>query len=72
MWHLLLVMQNGLRIYVQFDQEQVQVPPFEDCAKNGAICDYLIEDRFKSNWQIAEIMTLPSEDAFLDQVNIDY
>jgi hypothetical protein len=69
-WHLLLVTQNGYRIFIRFELDQVSEPSEEELKKSDAIVDFIIDLRFKKYWSIAEIMYLPEEDNFVDEINM--
>jgi hypothetical protein len=53
-WHLLLITQSGLRIYLQFEEEEVQLDQDE-----GIVFNYIHTKRFTKSFWIAEIMNLP-------------
>lgn len=58
-WHLMLVTQNGYRIYIQFEEKEVERPNLEEYKIEGSSSDFLIRLRFTNKWHIAEIMHFP-------------
>jgi hypothetical protein len=58
-WHLLLITQNGYRIYIQFDMIEAKQPSKEDLNSSYVNTENLELRRFSGTWHIAEIMFLP-------------
>lgn len=58
-WHLLLVTQNGFRVYVTFTLQRTELPTGDDLRQDGINLDLLMVDRFTAEWSIAEIMYFP-------------
>jgi hypothetical protein len=65
-WHLMLVTQNGYRIYVGFITESALNPPDEDLKDNLACSDYLHLERPTKKWNIMEILHLPDQTSYQD------
>lgn len=60
-WHLMLVTQNGFRIFIHFAQEKVDMPTDEELRQEGINTDYLFYERLTHKWRIEEIMHFPDQ-----------
>jgi hypothetical protein len=65
-WHLMLVTQNGYRIYVGFITESALSPADEDLKEKLACSDYLHFERPTKQWNIMEILHLPDQTSYQD------
>eukprot|EP00347_Sterkiella_histriomuscorum_P003419 403364365 len=69
-FHLLVVTQNGHRIYIQFQEDVYdKVVTEEDLEKPDAVFDFLIQHRFTHRWEIVSVLELPDEESVEDHLD---
>ncbi|CDW87945.1 UNKNOWN [Stylonychia lemnae] len=57
--HLLLVTESGDRIYLSFDQYDIDIKKQDQYLNLDAIVDFYVTSRFKKDWIIREVLKFP-------------
>lgn len=68
---LLLITQNGFRIYISFETSIAAMPSDDEYSNDFANSDIIIPQRPTGKWQIMEIMKMPDQSSFMDYLYLN-